>query len=414
MNSNFQNISQLLQKALEGNLSPAEMEQLIELTKDDKNDFASDPAILNQIAQFQVKDSKELSFWENQLSGVAKQITTGASFVDRENTENYAIESIMPVHRVHFLKTAWFRYAAAIILMVGAALYGWLHYNSQPIVTDLTTQRAVDIKPGHNGAILTLSDGSQLVIDSLQDGFVTEQNGSKILLEDGRMTYSVTEHAHADMVYNTMTTPKGRQFQFTLPDGTKVWLNAASSIRYPTSFNEAKREVTIQGEAYFEVVQNAKAPFMVNVANKAKVEVLGTSFNISAYENDNSVQTTLVEGAVLVTSNNNLKAPVLLSPRDLAIINNGAQAIKVQSNVHLESILSWKNGMLNFEGVPFKDIMKQVERWYDIDVEYENGIPSIKFVGKVTRDLPLNGLLSALESTDVRFRVEGRKLIVMK
>jgi hypothetical protein len=276
--------------------------------------------------------------------------------------------------------------------------------------------KPVDIAPGKNGAVLTLADGTQVVLDSLHNGVIANQKGGQVLLKEGKLAYE--PDGSGEVAYNTMTTPKGRQFQVTLPDGTKVWLNAASAVTYPTVFTGKERVVKVTGEVYFEVTKNVKMPFRVNVNNKAEIEVLGTHFNVNGYADESKISTTLLEGSVRVTVNSAIRPVVTLKPGQQAQITNGiSQAegtgIKVIENADSEKILAWKNGLFNFNGASLQEVMRQLKRWYDIDVVYEKGIPNITFWGEITRGVSLNDLLIGLEKTGVHFRMEGRKLVVM-
>jgi ferric-dicitrate binding protein FerR (iron transport regulator) len=213
------------------------------------------------------------------------------------------------------------------------------------------------------------------------------------------------------MQYNTMSTPKGRQYHLTLPDGTKVWLNAASSIKYPTVFSGNERSVQVSGEAYFEVAKNSSQPFRVAVDNGMKIDVLGTSFNVNAYEDDDNSYTTLIDGAVRVTAAEAGNS-MILKPAQQAVQAPGS-VLSVNSNVDIEKVMAWKNGVFNFENASLADVMKEIERWYDIDVVYKNGIPDIKFWGKITKDVSLSGILIALEKTKVHFKLENNRTLVV-
>jgi ferric-dicitrate binding protein FerR (iron transport regulator) len=215
--------------------------------------------------------------------------------------------------------------------------------------------------------------------------------------------YDPTVQTKNEILYNTMSTPRGRQFEITLPDGTHVWLNAASSIRYPTVFAGNERKVELDGEAYFEVTKNAKQPFIVRARNKATIEVLGTSFNISAYENEKSLNTTLLDGSVKVNG-------TILKPGQQARVTD---AVRVTDHADIDKVMAWQRGFFNFEGATLEEVMQQLERWYDIDVEYEQGIPDIEFGGEMSRNMSLNGVLVALEKSGIHYRLEGRKLIVL-
>lgn len=291
--------------------------------------------------------------------------------------------------------------AAAVLLLLATGTYFWIQPGTQ-----VTAQEQPAIMPGKKGAILTLSNGAQVVLDSLGNGLISTQNGSNVMMQNGQLLYDVTGNTNGQMVYNTITTPNGREFHVKLPDGTLVWLNAASSITYPTVFSGKTRTVNITGEAYFEVEKNVQAPFHVNVNNKALIEVLGTHFNVNAYTNENSINTTLLEGAVRIQS-------VALKPGQQAQQRSNAD-LKIINNANLESVMAWKNGLFNFQGKSLEEVMRQLERWYDLEVIYEKGVPDIRFGGEMSRDMDLKGLLRSLEASKVHFRLEaGRKLIVL-
>ncbi len=203
-------------------------------------------------------------------------------------------------------------------------------------------------------------------------------------------------------VYNNLSTPKGRQFQLILPDGSKVWLNAASSLRYPTVFVGNERRVDVNGEVYFEVAKNASMPFKVSIATPAGgpggsvIEVLGTQFNVNAYENETAVRTTLVEGSLKVVNlpANGNTASVVLTPGKQAVITTDSR-LKV-ADADVDKAVAWKRGIFNFEDASLEEVMRQIERWYDIQVVYEKNVPDIKFGGKMSNDVSLQGLLKSL------------------
>ncbi|HEY8387091.1 MAG TPA: FecR domain-containing protein [Parasegetibacter sp.] len=323
------------------------------------------------------------------------------------------------------MRTWWV--AASVLLLAGAGAYFGQQYNNDPqALTNNYKLSPVDIAPGQDGAILILSDGTQVVLDSLGNGAINDQNGTQVLLQDGQLAYTAKNHLASHSTYHTLHTPKGRQFRILLPDGTSVWLNASSSIRYPTIFSGEARKVEVTGEAYFEVAKNSQLPFRVSVANKAEVEVLGTHFNINAYEDENTINTTLLEGSVKVTTfqptaegpatHRKQRSSVLLEPGQQAQISVDQQAnpeILVIPNADIEKVLAWRNGVFDFQGLSLAEVMRQLVRWYDIEVEYEKGIPNISFFGKMSRDVSLEGLIRTLEKTGVRFKiVEGRRLVV--
>ncbi|QEC44124.1 FecR family protein [Pseudobacter ginsenosidimutans] len=301
----------------------------------------------------------------------------------------------------------WKWIAASVIFVLGIGAYLLMENRNGP-QEPVASVNAAQIQPGRDGAILTLADGSRLSLDSVRNGIVALQDGVTAKVVNGALVY---EGKGNRILYNTMSTPKGRQYQLTLPDGSKVWLNAASSIKYPTAFTGQERNVQISGEAYFEVAKNSSQPFRVTVDNGMKVAVLGTSFNINAYQDDNNSYTTLIDGAVRVTAAQSGNSTIL-KPAQQAVQANGS-ALTLNSNVDVEKVMAWKNGVFNFENASLEHVMKEIERWYDIDVIYKNGIPDIKFWGKITRDVPLSGMLIALEKTKVHFKMENNRTLVV-
>lgn len=296
------------------------------------------------------------------------------------------------------------RWAAAAAMGLGV-LY-LLYPSSKPLKDQQQTTTAQDVQPASQGAVLTLGDGRQVTLDSLQKGVIANQGGTNVSLAHGTIAYD--DHRAAEVNYNTLSTPKGRLFHLVLPDGSDVWLNAASAVTYPTSFSGKERVVTLKGEAYFEIRQDAKMPFKVKLADNTEVRVLGTSFNINAYENEHAIATTLINGSVQINAGNNSS---LLKPGYQANITHATPGIRV-SRADTSQVLAWKNGIFNFEDADVQAVMKQLERWYDIDVQYENGIPGIIFGGKMDRNLTLSSIIRMLEISDVHCRLEGKKLII--
>jgi ferric-dicitrate binding protein FerR (iron transport regulator) len=321
------------------------------------------------------------------------------------------------VHRVHFLRTAWFRYAAAVVLVAGAALYFLLNTGKKEKQAVEIAQ--AEIQPARESAILTLANGETILLDTAANGNLTTQGGTQVVkLANGEILY--TGGASSDeVVWNTMSTAIGRQYQVSLPDGTRVWLNAASSITYPTAFKEAKRIVRVKGEVYFEVAKDQNRPFHVEVYGGSEVQVLGTSFNINSYDNEPGSKTTLLEGSVKVVSSGE---GIMLKPGQQAAIAYtgqniaGSNKIIVASAVDTEHALAWKNGLFNFEGLDIKAAMRQLERWYNIKVEYAPGakIDNDAFGGKMYRNSSLSDVLAILQKlAGVKFRMEGNKVTVI-
>lgn len=302
--------------------------------------------------------------------------------------------------------------AACILLLLAGNAVLW--YVLPRKTVSVSQSVPVSVTPGKNGAVLQLANGRQLVLDSLGNGIIAQQNGTAISLHNGVVGYEPGSTSPDEITYNSIITPRGRQFTVVLPDGTKVWLNAASAITYPTAFTGKDRLVKVTGEVYMEVAKKAGMPFRVSIRDKGEVEVLGTSFNINAYDNENAVRATLVEGAVRVKADNN-NASVILKPGQQAQMPQhyiAGNAITIET-ADMEKTLAWKNGVFNLEDVSLKDAMRQWERWYDIEVVYKDKIPDIYFTGKVSKDISFSGLLKLLEEAKVHYSMDGsRRLII--
>lgn len=409
MAANSQHIIQLLEKYSSGQATSGEVDQLLTLLREGAYDETVVSFIEAHLETFEAGNAEDIAFWKSRLGGGAQKIT-GASGIE-SGSAIIDLPAGRPVHRVHFLRR-WGWAAASVLLLLSVGAYLWTHSAKDSSASTNTVAGNTHIAPGKNGAILTLADGTRVVLDSLGNGLVATQNGTQVVMKGGGLTYDPAGTTNnSEVTYNTMTTPKGRQFQVTLPDGTSVWLNAGSSLRYPTVFTGQERRVSITGEAYFEVVHNAQMPFKVSVNGKAEVAVLGTHFNVNAYDNEAAIHTTLLQGSVQV-STREASSFVVLKPGQQAQIAQ-PDAIKVINHADINKVMAWRNGLFNFEGASLAEVMRQIERWYDIEIAYEKGIPDIAFEGKMTKDVPLKDLLVMLERSDIHFRIDGRKLIVL-
>lgn len=296
----------------------------------------------------------------------------------------------------------WLPYvAAAVILLAG----GWLLIERQTTETlTITTELEGDILPIGDGAILTLADGRAIELNAEQGGI--DFSNQHITYQDGSSVYD--EKLSTNHKYK-VSTPKGASYQITLPDGTKVWLNGGSEIKYPGNFDKTKRSVEFEGEAYFAVVKQKDSPFVV-VTKGQEIEVLGTEFNISTYH-ASSVKTTLVEGSVRVMAKSKPQSPLMLSPGEQSILHADGTIDKEKANLKKE--LAWRSGVFYFEETPFADIMQQVSRWYDVQVDYEAGIPQGTFSGIIGRNVSLRTLLEFFgETSQHEFRLENQTLKV--
>lgn len=291
--------------------------------------------------------------------------------------------------------------AAAVILIAGAGLF---YYASQSngLITDLSFSKAQDIAPGSNKAVLTLGNGQTIVLTDAKNGELATENSAVIKKTgEGELVYQETA-TEAPTVYNTITTPRGGQYTLTLSEGTKVVLNAASSLKYPTAFNGKNRTVELVGEGYFEVTHNKAKPFRV-ISKGQTVEVLGTHFNINAYADEPNVKTTLVEGSVNVNGQ-------LIKPNQQAILtdHSGITVVDVDAN----AIVAWKDGLFRFDHTDIKTLMRQIARWYDVEVVYEGSIKEEQFFGKIERSYTLSEVLKLLELNKVHVKLDGKKIIV--
>jgi hypothetical protein len=309
-------------------------------------------------------------------------------------------------------KLNWFKMSAAatvIFLILGAAFY-FLHEKKEIIVAHNSHIRTIqDIPAGSNNAVLTLDNGATIVLDTAANGTLANQGNIKVLKMNGQLAYNKTGNMNVKPVYNTITTANGNQYQLILIDGSKVWLNAASSIRFPTSFTGTERKVEITGEAYFEVTKNPNKPFRVDFKNEAgekdEIEVLGTHFNVNTYGDEPDMKTTLLEGSVKIKAGNKIQ---MLSPGQQALLSSNG--IEIKKNVDLDQVMAWKNGYFLFDNTDIYTLMRQVSRWYNVEVSFEGKVTPDGFSGKILRNVPLSKFIKVLELNDVNVRSEGRKL----
>lgn len=377
---------------------------------------------------FQALQRNEVD-WESMLVQLGLQEEHDPAY--RSGDFTVMIEQIMqnrPVKRMlHTIR--WWVAAAVLLLLVGGF---WLVVNRSNSKTKPTalTPSVQDVMPGTQGAVLTLANGRQIVIDSTVNGNITQEGNMTVRRVDDQLVYETNKTKEQPAVtsaitYNELSTPRGRQFQLVLPDGSRVWLNAASSIKYPVVFAANERRVEITGEAYLEVTKDPSKPFRVSLPptterHGAIIEVLGTHFNVNAYEDESAVKSTLLEGRVKVSCQlaNGEKAEdmlvAVLQPGQQAVITGLVHAIPVKPT-DVNAVVAWKNGVFDFQDASVQQVMRQLARWYDIDVQYENGIPAIEFGGKMGRDLSLMNVLRFLEKSGLHCKLERkRKLIVLQ
>lgn len=313
--------------------------------------------------------------------------------------------------------TLWSRIisAAAILIFISLGIYFYSNYSDKPEREYADIDIKKEITPGGNKAILTLADGSKISLTDANNGDIAKQAGIRITkTADGQLIYTILDATSEalTLVYNTIETPRGGQYQIILPDGTKVWLNAASSLKYPASFASLKeRRVELNGEAYFEVAKDKNHPFIVKT-DKQEVEVLGTHFNINTYADEPAVKTTLLEGLVKVSQLTTHNSQFLKPGQQSVLTDNGISV----SEVNTEEVIAWKNGYFRFDDEKLGSIMRKIARWYDVDVTWQDETLKNELFGAVTtRFANVSSLLKMMEQTgDVEFNIEDGKIIVSK
>lgn len=306
-------------------------------------------------------------------------------------------------------KVSWPRLAAAACLLMFLSAAGVFFILHRPHVSQHIAQTVPhDVTPGSNKAMLTLANGQQIALIGARNGALAKQNNTVInKTADGQVAYQPGS-AEAELTYNIMSTPYGGQYTLTLSDGTKVTLNAGSSLKYPVTFIGNERKVELSGEAYFEVAHNAAKPFRV-VSRGQTIEVLGTHFNINSYQDEQVIKTTLLEGSVKVSVGNQ---SVRLKPGQQSQTTDLHIAIKEDADT--EEAVAWKNGLFEFNNASLQQVMQNAARWYDLNVSYEPGAPEIKITGKISRQVNLSELIDLLRFERAKIKVEGKNIKILK
>ncbi|TDW95906.1 FecR family protein [Dinghuibacter silviterrae] len=306
----------------------------------------------------------------------------------------------------------WRTYAIAAIicgLVVGAAT--WWRAGHRPITPVAPAVTAVkDMAPGRSHAVLTLQGGKSFDLDSDSKSTLTLPAGTRLVrTAAGEWVYTSPVTKEATVLYNTISAPRGGQFPFMLEDGTRVWLNAASSLRFPTAFPGGNREVFLEGEAYFEVAPDVHRSFVVRVGNEA-VTVLGTTFNVNGYPDEPAIRTTLIDGSVRIERNG---ASILMHPGEIASITDDARVDRLADADAVGASVAWRTGYFSFDQDDIRTVMRQIGRWYDVDIRYEGPVTGELFGGTIGRDLSLMQALTILEKSQVHFRLDGKVLTVL-
>ncbi len=341
--------------------------------------------------------------------------------VERELYERIRMD--LPGYKTKFRSFPFLKIVAAVVLI--AISIGVLIQNQQQELSPAYTVESrlkQDVDPGTNKAVLTLSDGTVLNLDESKSGVLADQGGAQIKkLEDGEVAYTSAENPQngnlGENVFNTITIPRGGQYQLVLPDGTKVSLNASSSLKFPVSFTGNSRVVELEGEAYFEVAtvyrknSSQRQPFIVKTSSQ-QIEVLGTHFNVNAYRNEEVVKTTLVEGKVRVSSIVTKETRTLNPGQQTQIAKTGH--IRLLKDIDVEEVTAWKDGMFYFNNTDLATIMRQLSRWYNVEVDIDN-MPQKKFNGALPRDVKLSQVLKMMETTSgLKFKIDERRISMLK
>ncbi len=322
--------------------------------------------------------------------------------------------------------------AAMLVVSVGIGLYYFLlsRQGTTAPVNIVMQQQGQDVLPGANKAVLTLGNGDRILLDDSQEGILTNQGGTDVSKQGEGIVYHIpySNEMGAPVVYNTLSTPRGGQYKLVLSDGSKVWLNASSSIRYPSSFSGNERTVEITGEVFFEVnrvmaaaskrAPAKKVPFKVKIISpggeNGEVEVLGTQFNINAYADEEAVSTTLLEGSIkfspLRPEGKTGDAVVIEPGQQVRLGKNGS--LRVEKDVDLEETVAWKNGLFMMNSAAIPVVLRQLARWYDVDIVYGKGVPEGRITGDIPRNMNLSEVLKVMELSGVHFKIEDRKIVV--
>jgi ferric-dicitrate binding protein FerR (iron transport regulator) len=298
--------------------------------------------------------------------------------------------------------------AAIVAAVVGTGMWLLLKKDThQPVATVQPVENRLpnDVTPGSYKAQLVLSDGSTIDLDSAGSGKLAQQGNMQVMNSDGQLAYERDATMETKALYNTLKTSRGQMYPVKLSDGSAVWLNSSSSIRFPVAFNEQERRVEITGEAYFEIAHNDRKPFTVSV-NGMEVQVVGTIFNINSYTDEGSMKTTLLRGAVKVKRGNQ---QVMIKPGEQAEAVNEILTVK---KADVEHATAWKNGAFDFKNDNIYTIMRQISRWYDVDVVYEGNLNDIKISGGIYKNANLSEVLKILEGLKVNFEIRGKKLVI--
>ncbi|MHA4806784.1 FecR family protein [Flavitalea flava] len=401
-----QDITELFNRFFQGTITQEEKEVLTEWIQRSPDNEELFSLMRNSWQNFETRQSLPSDKAKKLLATILQK---GKKEESKENKAEPVPALLVPIW-----SRKWYRIAAAVMIIgvVGAAGYIFQHRHGLSGTGQLQPSFAKkDVTPPSSvNAVLTLANGRKIILDSVANGTLAMQGGTGILkTEEGRIIYQGRETT-VELQYNTLTVPRGSRIaSITLSDGSKVWLNAGSSMTYPVAFSGSERKISITGEGYFEVAQNPSAPFIVSNGDK-EIKVLGTHFNVNAYEEESDMKVTLLEGSVKITAG---AGNILLKPGQMAKVDQGLK-IKMVRNANLPQVMAWKNGLFDFEGADIRTVMRELSRWYGVQVEYKDEITE-KFYIETNRNANVTEVFKILETTGgVHFKVEVGKIIVMR
>ncbi|MGJ5641479.1 FecR family protein [Formosa sp. S-31] len=401
-------IKYLLEAWKNQTISVDEKEELVKWVKESKDWSEFYQYVDSLVEQYDSIELDQQIDWENLFDKI--QTTKKETTVEKSSAK---------VIDVHFTKRKSvfmrprFKWAVAAILVPIISVFSislfWSLYNSN---TSNLQSQYTDVKaPDRNKAYVTFGDGRTIYLDSLQNGLLADVKEAPFKkVSEEKITYQSVSSDNTDNVShsNTLTNPKGSKvIDLVLSDGSQVWLNSGSSITFPVTFKGNNRKVSVVGEAYFEVAHDDSKPFYVSKGDM-NVRVLGTHFNVKAYNDDSDIRVTLLEGSVEV---NNANQHVLIKPGQQAIIENES-AIKLAHNIDVDQVMAWKNGVFKFDNSPIESALKELGRWYNVEIIYEGKVPEIELWGEIKRDLTLSQVLRGLGRIGVNYRVENNKIFI--
>ena len=402
------NISvEVIERYLSGNCTPDEIEEVYQWFRS----FDNTPESLIGLPDDEKSIVKEKLF--AQITGEINKsnniVQLDVNSLDRQQPDQNIDSTQHSVERKTYNLWPKIAVAASVAVIICFSLYSILT-NRHKVVPQIAKTKLHDIPPGGNNAVLTLANGSKIILNNAKKGLLIQQGNVKVSkTTEGLVVYKANgdDVAPGNAKLNTINTPKGGQYEVILPDGTKVWLNALSYLRFPTNFAGKTRQVEISGEAYFEVAKNPAKPFIVK-SNRAEVTVLGTHFNVNDYPDEAFSKTTLLEGAVKIKGKQSVGT---LKPGDQAIVSE-SEAMKVLAGADTEEVVAWKNGIFEFNRADITSIMRQASRWYDIDISYASPPSQVLYKGRISRNVNLSEMLSMIKYMGINYTLEGRKLTI--